>query len=463
MDIRKNEEFCTILEKINQISKKLDKNYKKMKEEIITTPSSIIDSFDKYEDPQEKLSHAIRFFDHLNGLIKCTEGGLVHLDEFKKSKQSEITLVVPLITIYDEISGHIQFLYKHPKISQIRKYILLAEDTQDQIYFMTSSVFLRTVEQNFPSTVPRLDILSKFLVQRRDKTEIVERFIEICVKKLSFRESIEDDAIFLKRINQIEKDLEMIKELNDFLFDDKLATFLNQNLINILSENVKTDILRFIQLKDELREYKEIIIFLKLYSRCKRMKIDLIEYINAFLEYFFDAMENQTTLKADYGPEDFVLFCRDLFEGFTDELISDIISSHNETISVKDRQELEDTILLTALSKVKHLCQQETKLNQYAYIMSNLFELSQIKKDISDIVLFDEIKNYKKKLLEELKDIEIDNKSSLTSIIVQICNWNMRKEIKNSLIENIKKILKQKASKIVNKIDYEQYLSKLDR
>ncbi|KRH94656.1 hypothetical protein M153_1800008196 [Pseudoloma neurophilia] len=463
MDTKRNEELLKTIKKVNIISRNLDKNYKKMKKEVITTPSIILDSFEQYSEPQEKLDRAINFFDRLVDLIEHTEDGILQLEGFKKNKGGNVVHAIPLVDIYGKIDKNLNFLQKHPKAKKVRKFVILAEDTQNQIYLVVSEVFFKTVYDKFLEKVPHLDLLAKFLVKTRDKTEIIENYISIFIKKLSFEEKIDDDEIFINLINKFEKELENVKELNNFLFESKLSIFLNQNLINILAENIKTDILRFITLKDTKREYWEILTFLKLYSKCKSININLLEYIESFLQVFFDEIENWNTIRSDFGPEKFVIFTQSLFKEFTDEFSKDFVYQYDEKLGISNRKELEDKILITILTKLKHLSLNENEIDKNAYLISNLLEISQMNKQIGDLVLFDEIQNYKKQLLEIIKDMKIQEEFEIKKIIKQVQNWKMGAEIKNSLIEHIKKICKEKAKKISYKGNIDRDLDEIDK
>lgn len=464
MDTQKSRKILKALSQINEISQKLDTCYQEMKDSIITTPTAILDSFDKFITPNEELECAIKLFENLVSLIENIADATGLLKEFAKDANKNIDRSLVLISSSNNITKNCNSLQRYQNTKQIKKYLILGEQTKNSIYTEIENFFFRIIRTQFLKKIDNLEILSNFLTKNGDKVQIAEIYIQICVKKLSYKQYIEDKELFLEKCNNSSQDFEELKSMNSFLFEEKLAIFLNESLIKIIDDNLKTCILSFLQFIDTQKNFEDILYILRLYKISKESI--LVEYFNVFLKRFFDYLENLNVMEENYGSENFIFFSQKLFNFLTEKIIEEFLNNFNDSMKVENRKEFENKILLTIYTKIKHLCINKDKFIQNIYLIANMFELSQIKNEIYEINLFDEIKKCKKEMIKNLKDqaAEIKNDSTIfvNQIVEKISKWKSNKEIKSGIVDSVEKILKETVKNKPYKGNFEEQLGKLN-
>lgn len=458
--------LINVLSETDEISQKLNKCYKKMSENIITTPTSILDSFQRFTEPKEELDYAIELFDNLVELTDNIEDAKINLDEFNESKEKDISELLGIIRMYGKLDRNIKFLSKYKNIKRIETYMNRGKNIKTTIYSVIEKAFFRKIKESPLKKLLNLHKISEFLVVNGDQSSIAEKYLHIYAQKFSFDKNLENQDDFIYEIGNSKKLFNEIKSMNSFLFERKLADFLNKNMINYMIEDMKTNILRFLNVLDKNKNPNCIFPLLQIYSISKSHNLDISEYVYAFMQRFFTFIDEITTMNHEMKVEEFVLFTNKISKNLNDDFVNDYVLKCGKKMHVSNRSELIDKLLLTSYTKLKHLCINEDELKQKVYLLVNVYELSRTKQNIGEKSLFDEVKEYKKNIIEKYKERSLKLKSDSTRFIdqsvVQIKSWNLSNELKSGLTENLKKILKETAKKKGYKKDINKELSKLD-
>ncbi|ELA46596.1 hypothetical protein VCUG_01926 [Vavraia culicis subsp. floridensis] len=466
MKYEEYEKLLNTLGKTDKIAQNLNQIYKKMESNTQNTPTTVLQTFERYSIPKKNLEYAIKFHeDYIKYCENVNESVLV-IKDYKKANDTDIKKDLEVIEAYENIKNSNKNIKMYKSIGIVKTKIESSETALAGIYNSIRKRFFLLVKENMLIEVDGLNRISTFLITYGEKSEIAEKYMQTYFKEFNFRDALEDTDAFVKRVADSSKLFNDIREMNIFLFDTATYEFLNKNMINYLREDMKTNIMRFMDLIERRKNLKDIFMIIDLYDVAKINGISLLGCMDCLLHHLIRYIENVNQIDKKFEVESFVVFTTKVINSLNSQVAQDYVEKYGENLKVKEQDELKDKILLTLYMKIKHLSLNENELNKNVYLLNNINYIMKTRNAIGDKMLFDDIQIYKKGIISYLRDESANYGGNCTAFIDNTLNFftqtKIPNETRNYVLENVKKIFKDLNKRAPYNGDFEKILKRLD-
>lgn len=466
MKVEEYEKIIDALDKIDKISRNLDQIYNNMRKNTESTPLSILDTFEKYTVPMKNLDLTIKFYDDLIDYLKTTNNSMSVLNNYAKEKNKTNEKDVHAVKACRNIKVGNSSISKYKSITIVRKQIDVTENIFNSLFNVIKKRFFSLIKDNLLHTLSGLDQMSLFLIEYGNKSEIVEKYMSMYINEYSFKKDLSNNAKFVERVVGSSELFENIKRMNMFLFPAEVHEMLNRNMIHLLKEDMKTNIFRLLNLIDRRNDLDDIFTVFSIYKVVKNHDIDMLGYLDTLFRHFFRYIDDVSSINEKPNVEEFVVYAGRIVQSFDECFLDDYIEHYGKNFNVSTRAEFEDKIMLTLYMKIKHLSLSMHGLKKNLYLLNNVNYLMKIRNNIGDIALFDDLQKYKKEIINTVKDDASKCRGNSTKFVnttmVFFKENKLPKEMKNYMLENIKKIFKEITKQHTYDGNIDDIIKKLD-
>lgn len=460
------EKLTETLQKTDKISQALSKIYKKMERHIQNTPPTILETFERYSIPKKNLDCAIQFHEDFIKYSEDLEKNVSTINSYEKDREPNIKKDLGAVNAYESVKAHNNKIRKYQAINIVDAKIKKSEKSLEGVYDLIRKRFFVLIKSNFLNELEGLNKICNFLTTYGNKSEIIEGYIKIYTSKYCFEGELGQTDSFIKRINDSEKLFTSIQKMNMFLFETETYEFLNKNMIHLLKEDMKTNMMKFLDLVDRRKNKNDIFALFAIYDTAKSHEIDVLKHLHSLFQQLFRYIGDIENINSDFCVERFVTFTGRVVGAFTENLIKDYIDQYGKALKVKEQSAFEEKILQTLYTKIKDLAINENELNKNVYMLNNTSHLIKTRSNIGEKVLFDDLQDYKKDIVEYFRDEGLRCERNCTLFVNSTINCLLKmtipSETKNYIFENVKKVLRELYKKKKYDGNPEDVLSKLD-
>ncbi|ELQ76120.1 hypothetical protein THOM_0916 [Trachipleistophora hominis] len=460
------EKLVNTLAKTDKISQNLNQIYKKMENNAQNTPTTVLQTFERYSTPKKNLDYAIKFHNDYIKYCESVDESVVVVVDYKKTKETNIAKDLEAIKAYETIKKCNNNVKIYRNIGIVKAKIETSENALTGIYSCVKKRFFSLVKENLFIEVDGLNKISTFLTVYGEKSEIAEKYMQIYIKEFNFRDALENIDTFVKRVTESNKLFSDIRQMNVFLFDTATYEFLNKAMIDYFREDMKTNIMRLMDLIERRRNLHDIFVVIALYDVAKANDIDLLGCMDSLIHHIISYIGDINQIDKKYEVENFVVFTTKVVQSFNPQVMQDYIEKYGANLKVKEQNELVDKLLLTLYMKIKHLSVNESALNRNVYLLNNINYIMKTKNSIGDKMLFDDVQTFKKNIINDLKSESARYNDNCTLFINNTIGFFSRtkvpSETRNYILENVKKIVKDLTKRTTYDGDVEEVVRKLD-